>query len=246
LAKDPNNAVMNRLSAFSLYETGQNDQALAAMERYFQNAKPDQIIASDYAYFGRILAKAGKADLAQQNFDKALQLDPQNIELHDDVAAFYVKQKDFAKAIPIYNKIIASKPKNLNVYNVKLADAYYAAKDLESADSLYSIVLKTNPDYAHGLFRKAQIQDDKDTDKSGDAKPYFEEFIKKVAQDPSKAASYKGYLIPANYLLGFYAYQAKDYPTAKKYWEEVKRLDPSNKEATTGLNNIEFKTKAKK
>jgi tetratricopeptide (TPR) repeat protein len=245
LAKDPNNAVMNRLLAFSLYETNQNDQALAAIERYFKNAKQEQIIASDYAYYGRVLAKAGKNDLAQQNFDKALQMDPENIELHDDVAAFYVKQKDFAKAIPVYSKIIASKPKNLNVYNVKLADAYFAAKKLESADSLYSVVLKTNPDYAHGLFRRAQIQDEKDTDKSGDAKPYFEEFVKKVAQDPSKAESYKGYLIPANYLLGFYAYKAKDYSTAKKYWEEVKRLDPSNKEATTGLNNIEVTTKTK-
>jgi tetratricopeptide (TPR) repeat protein len=246
LAKDPNNAVMNRLTAFSLFETGQNDQALAAIERYFKNAKQDQIIASDYAYYGRILAKAGKADVAQQNFDKALQLDPTNIELHDDVASFFVKQKDFAKAVPVYKKIIASKPQNMNVYNVKLADAYYATKNLNSADSLYGVVLKTNPTYAHGLFRRAQIQDEKDTDKSGDAKPYFEEFVKVVGQDPTKAESYKGYLIPANYLLGFYAYQAKDYPTAKKYWQEVKRLDPANKEATTGLNNIEVKSKTKR
>jgi tetratricopeptide (TPR) repeat protein len=134
----------------------------------------------------------------------------------------------------------------MNVYNVKLADAYFANKNYDSADSLYNVVLKTNPDYAHGLFRRAQIQDEKDTDKSGDAKPYFEAFVQKVGADPSKAASYKGYLIPANYLLGFYAYKAKDYVTAKKYWEEVKRLDPSNKEATTGLNNIEVTTKAKR
>lgn len=246
LAKDPNNAVMNRLLAFSLYETDQNDQALAAMERFFKNSKPEEVIASDYGYYGRILGKAGKTAEAQQNFDKAIQMDPANLELQDDVAAFYVKQKDYAKAIPLYNKILAAKPKNTNVYNVKLADAYFAAKKLDQADSLYNVVLKTNPDYAHGLFRVAQIHDEKDTDKSGDAKPYFENFVKVVGSDPSKAASYKGYLIPANYLLGFYAYQAKDYAAAKKYWEEVKRLDPANKEATTGLNNIAVKMKGKK
>lgn len=245
LAKEPNNAVMNRLLAFSLYETDQNDQAIAAIERYFKNAKQDQIIASDYAYYGRIMGKAGKADIAQQNFDKALQMDPENMELHDDVAAFYVKQKDYAKAIPIYTKIIESKPKNLNVYNVKLADAYFANKEFDKADELYKVVLETNPDYAHGLFRVAQIQNEKDADKSGDAKPYFEQFVQKIGADPAKAASYKAYLIPANYLLGYFAYQAKDFETAKKYWEEVKRLDPSNNEATTGLNNIEVLTKTK-
>lgn len=245
LAKEPNHAVMNRLLAFSLYETNQNDQALPAIELYFKNAKQEDVIASDYAYYGRILAKANQAELAQQNFDKALELSPENIELHDDVAAFYVKQKDYAKAIPVYKKIMDMQPKNMNVYNVKLADAYFAVKNYAEAENLFNIVLKTNPDYAHGLFRVAQIHDEQDTERKGAAKPYFENFINIVTQDPAKAASYKPYLVAANYLLGLYAYMGKDYPTAKKHWEETQRLDPSYTDATTGLNNIEILTKPK-
>ena len=239
LKQDPKNAVMNRVMAYSLYETDKNAEALTTMENYFKVADPAKVLASDYAYYGRMLSKGNKNDLAQTNFDKALQMDPNNVELMDDIASFYASQKSYDKAIPLYNKIIESKPKNLNVYNVRLADAYYANKQLNEADALYSEVLKANPTYAHGLFQRARIADDKDVDKSGDAKPMYEEFIKVVNQDPTKAESYKGYLIPANYLLGFYAYKAKDYATAKKYWQEVKRLDPSNKEATTGLANLD-------
>jgi tetratricopeptide (TPR) repeat protein len=239
LARDPKNAVMNRVMAYSLFETDKYPEALTTMENYFKVADPTKVIASDYAYYGRMLAQVGKNDEAQTNFNKALEMDPNNVELMDDIASFYAKGKDPAKGIEIYKKIIAAKPKNMNVYNVKLADAYFANKKYDSADSLYSVVLKTNPTYAHGLFQRARIADEKDTDKSGDAKPMYEEFVKVVSQDPAKVESYKNYLIPANYLLGFYAYKAKDYATARKYWQEVKKLDPSNKEATTGLANLD-------
>jgi len=245
LAKDPNNVIMNRLLALSLYETGKNDEALATMEKYFQNAKQTDIIGSDYAYYGRILAKAGKADLATTNFEKALQMDPENIELKDDIADFYVKQKQATKAVPIYQAIIASQPKNLNVYNVKLANAYFETKQYDEASALYQTVLKTNPTYIPALWAEAQIQTAKDTNNSGAAKPAYEELVKVINEDPTKAQSYKPYLIAANYNLGFYAYKAKDLATAKKYWTEVKRLDPSNKEATAGLANIAASSKGK-
>ena len=245
LAKDPNNPVMTRLLALSLYETNQNDQALTTMETYFKNAKETDIIGSDYAYYGRILARAGKADLAATNFEKALTMDPENIELKDDIADFYVKQKQAAKAIPVYQAIIATQPKNLNVYNVKLANAYFENKQYDEAGALYATVLKTNPTYVPALWAQAQIQTAKDADNSGDAKAAYEELVKVINQDPAKAQTYKSYLVAANYNLGFYAHKAKDYATAKKYWTEVKRLDPANKEATTGLANIAAVTKGK-
>jgi tetratricopeptide (TPR) repeat protein len=168
LVKDPNNAVMTRLLALSLYETNQNDKAMATMDNYFKNAKQTDIIGSDYAYYGRILAKAGKPDLAATNFEKALQMDPENIELKDDIADFYVKNKQAAKAIPVYQAIIATQPKNLNVYNVKLANALFENKQYDEAGTLYATVLKTNPTYIPALWAQAQIQTAKDADNSGD------------------------------------------------------------------------------
>lgn len=239
LKRDPNNMVMNRLVAYSFYETDKKQEALTAMENYFKVADQTKLLGSDYAYYGRILAANGKNDLAQTNFDKAMELDPENVELMDDIASFYVKQKSYEKAIPLFKKIIASNPKNLNVYNYSLANAYFENKQYDEADPLYTTVLKANPTYIPALVQRAEILDVKDTDKSGDAKTAYEEVIKVINQDPAKQQSYKGTLVAINYKLGFYAYQAKDYTIARKYWGEVLRLDPGNKEATAALKNVD-------
>lgn len=242
LAKDPNNVVMNRLLAYSLYETGKNEEALAAMEQYFKNAKQDEIIASDYAYYGRILSKAGNNELAQTNFDKALQLDPTNEDLQDDIAAFYVKQKQFPKAIAIYRAKIAAKPSNVD--NFKLAEAYNEAKQYTSADSLYAVILESNPTYSPAILRRGEIQEAL----KKDATPFYAKYIEVVNADPAKAnaAAYKGGLIKANYYLGLQAYNAKDYATAKTYWQEAQRLVPDNKDIASALRNIEVITKTKR
>jgi tetratricopeptide (TPR) repeat protein len=245
LANDPNHPVMNRLLAFSLYETGQNDQALAALERYFQNAKPDQIIASDYAYYGRILSKAGKGDLAQQNLDKALQMDPNNAELQDDIATFYVKEKAYPKAIAIYRARLQAKPSLVDSY--KLAEAYYAAKQYASADSLYALILTERPTYSPAILRRAQIGEEQD--KPEVAKEHYQNYIKIVgealAADPSKESGYRGGLLQSNFYLGLQAYNAKDYATARKYWTEAQRLDPANKDLANNLRNVDLRMKKK-
>jgi tetratricopeptide (TPR) repeat protein len=245
LKREPNNQVMNRLLAYSLYETDKNAEAITAMENYFKTADQSKILGSDYAYYGRMLAQAGKNDLAQTNFDKAIQLDPENTELMDDLASFYAKQKAYDKAIPLYNKILASNPKSANVVRIKLANTYFENKQYDEADALYATVLTTNPTYVPALVQRAEIIDAKDTDKSGDAKTAYEEVIKAINADPAKQQSYKGTLIPINYKLGYYAYQAKDYTNARKYWNEVLRLDPSNKEAAQAIKNVDAVSRRK-
>lgn len=246
LASDPDHAVMNRLLAFSLYETDQNDQALEAMERYFKNVKPDQTIASDYAYYGRMLAKAGKADLAQQNLDKALQMDPDNTELQDDIASFYIKEKQYPKAIAIYRARLAAKPGLVDSY--KLAEAYYGAKQYASADSLYTHILNERPNYSPAIMRRAAIAEAQD--KTEEAKAHYQNYIKVVgeslAEDPSKESSYRIGLLQANFYLGLQAYNEKDYATAKKYWTEAQRLDPDNKDLANNLRNVDLRMKRRK
>jgi tetratricopeptide (TPR) repeat protein len=245
LAKNPDHAVMNRLLAFSLYETDQNDQALAAMERYFKNAKPEQIIASDYAYYGRILSKAGQGALAQQNLDKALQMDPENEELQDDIAAFYIKEKAFPKAIAIYQAKLKAKPGLVDSY--KLAEAYYAAKQYEPADSLYTIILNERPTYSPAILRRAGIAEAKE--KAEEAKGHYQNYIKVVREaltaDPSKESAYRGGLLQANFYLGLQAYNTKDYASAKEYWTEAQRLDPTNKDLANNIRNVDLRMKKK-
>jgi tetratricopeptide (TPR) repeat protein len=245
LANDPNHGVMNRLLAFSLYETDQNDQAIAAMERYFQNTKPDQAIASDYAYYGRMLAKGGKADLAQQNLDKALQMDPNNAELQDDIAAFYMKEKQYPKAIAIYKTKLAAKPGLVDSY--KLAEAYFGAKQYGPADSLYAVILKERPNYSPAILRRAQVAEAQD--KTAEAKETYQNYItvvnETIAGDASKESAYRPGLLQANFYLGLQAYNAKEYSAAKKYWSEALRLDPDNKDLANNIRNVDLRMKKK-
>lgn len=246
LTANPNHPVMNRLLAFSLFEADQNDQALTAMQRYFQHVKPDQVIASDYAYYGRMLSKAGKAAEAQQNLDKAMQMDPNNAELQDDIASFYMKEKQYPKAIALYQAKLKAKPGLVDSY--KLAEAYFGAKQYAPADSLYAAILKERPTYSPAILRQAGIAEAQN--KTEDAKQHYLNYLKVVGeaigQDASKESSYRNGLLQANFYLGLQAYNAKNYPDAKKYWTEASRLDPSNKDLTNNLRNVDLRMKKRR
>ncbi|RDC66280.1 tetratricopeptide repeat protein [Adhaeribacter pallidiroseus] len=239
LQQDPNNLVMNRLMAYSLYKTNKVPEALQAMEKYFQlaQADPTKIIASDYAYYGRMLADTGKPAEATANLEKALAMDPQNLDVQNEAAGAYVKAKQYDKAIAMYKTKIAAKPSLVD--NFKLADVYLAAEKFDTADSLYAGIIQARPEYATAYLRRAQVAEAKDKGQTGAAKTAYEEYIKVASQDPTKAASNKQGLFVANYYLGFQAYKAKDLATAKTYWTAAKSLDPTNKDVDVALKNIE-------
>ncbi|PSR55994.1 hypothetical protein AHMF7605_22090 [Adhaeribacter arboris] len=238
LQQDPNNLVMNRLLAYSLYKTNKVPEALQAMENYFKiaQADPTKIIASDYAYYGRMLADTGKTTEATANLEKALAMDPENLDVQNEAAAAYVKAKQYDKAIAMYKTKIAAKPSLVD--NFKLAEVYAAAEKFDTADSLYAGIIQARPEYATAYLRRAQIAEAKDKGQTGAAKTAYEEYIKVANQDPTKAASNKQGLFIANYYLGFQAYKAKDLATAKTYWTAAKSLDPTNKDVDVALKNI--------
>jgi tetratricopeptide (TPR) repeat protein len=243
LQRDPNNIEMNRLMALSLYKTKKNAEALQTIEKYIKSADPTKLIASDYAYYGRILAANGNSADAMANLEKALTMDPENAELQEDVADAYKEAKNYPKAIAIYRTRLAAKPSL--VESAKLADVYIAAQKYQSADSIYSEIIKAKPDYMTSYIRRAEILDAQDPKQTGKSKAAWEEFLRVATADASKAPStyVKANMFKANYYLGFLSYQDKDYTTAKKYWNEAKRLDPSNKDVDTALKNIDVAQK---
>src|SRR5690606_11647225 len=57
LKSDPENKTMNRLLVYSYLELGKPEEALKAMENYLSKVDQNSLIASDYEYYGRILAR---------------------------------------------------------------------------------------------------------------------------------------------------------------------------------------------
>jgi tetratricopeptide (TPR) repeat protein len=245
LKADPNNLVMNRLLAYSNFETGNYDKAQEYMNKYFQVAKPEQVIASDYEYQGKIQAKSDKNEEALTSLNKALEMDSTRADLRYDIAQIYVKQNNLPKAIAMYrNKLKKGKPTNTDYYY--LGNLYDQSKNYKAADSLYTIITVNNPAYPQAYLWRARSNANLDPEsKAGLAKPHYEKYIELAGGDKAKN---KDGLVEANYYLGYYYYLKNDKAKSTTYLKEVLALDPANTQAKTlmgVLTGAKTKTKTK-
>lgn len=249
LQTEPNNTVMNRLRAYSYVELGKPDLALQAIEQYLQKVEASKLIAQDYEYYGKILAKNNQPEKAVENLQKALAMDSTKVELYQDLANAYASNGKYDQAIELLNKKRETiKPSNADFYYmgniymmagedmVKANNQQKAVDYFKQADETYANVTTDNPTYAYAyLWRaRANASQDPETEK-GLAKPYYEEFIKLTSAEKDK---FKQDLIEANSYLGYFYYIKSDRDNALKYWTEVKNLDPSNEQAATALAEI--------
>ena len=237
LAVEPNNLTMNRLKAYTLYETGDYAGASTAMEQYMKIAPADKVIPQDYIYQGKILNKQGKSDEAMAVMQKALGLtnDPEKkADIENELGQLYVSQKKYPQAIQLYKKKLANGGDLTDQF--RLATAYTSNKQYTQADSVYNIITTAKPTYAPAWQYRAQANFYQDPDsKQGLAKPYYEKYIEVAGTDPEK---YKSGLIEANNYLGYYNLQKGDKPTASTYYEKVLAIDPTNKDATNAMKII--------
>jgi len=234
---------MKRLLAYSYFETEQFDKAQTAIQDYFKSAPANKLIASDYEYQGKILAKADKNDEALASFTRALELDSTRADLRNNIAQIYVKQNNFPKAISLYReKMKRGKPTNTDYYY--LGSLYDQAKNYRAADSLYAIITTNNPTYAQAHLWRARANANLDPEtKTGLAKPHYDKFIELAGTDKEKN---KAGLVEANSYLGYYYYVKKDNAKATAHWKEVRALEPNNAQAKAFLNQGSGKTTTKK
>jgi tetratricopeptide (TPR) repeat protein len=242
LAKDASNITMNRLKAYTLFEMGQNDQALAAMDQYMKVVPKDKIITEDYVYQGKILTKAGRSDEGIAIIERAIAADPKKAaDLQNDLASAYLLKKDYPKAIRIYRTKLTSGTPQLTD-QVRLATVYALNKQYQPADSLLNIVVTARPTYAPGYLLRGQYNSNLDPEtKQGLAKPHYEKYVELAKADPEKN---KAGLSEAYRYLGYYYYQKGDKQAALPYYQQALALNPGDEQATAAVNDITGKGKA--
>jgi tetratricopeptide (TPR) repeat protein len=235
LAIEPNNLTMNRLKAYSLYETGDFAGAATAMDQYMKVAPADKIIPEDYSYQSKILLKAGRSDEALAVLQKAIPVttDPtKKSDLQNDLATAYIAKKNYPAAIAIYRQ--KTNPDLADQF--RLGSAYSGNKQYTQADSVYNIISTAKPTYAPAYQARAQANFNLDPDsKKGLAKPYYEKYLELTNADPTK---YKSGIIEANNYLGYYNLSQGNKAAATPYYQKVLELDPSNKDATGAMQII--------
>lgn len=243
LAIDPSLNILNRLMAYSYFETKEYAEGLMYIERFLENAPKSNnaLIAEDYSYYGRLLSAAGDDSLAAMQLEKAIQMDTTMMDTYTELANSYKKAGKFDKAIDVAKlKIQRMKEPSLNDY-FALGQFYYAqgtgSQDsvvkytaLHNADSIFGIVTQKVPDQiiAHLLRAKANVGMDPQTI-IGLAKPHYEKVIEIGSLDPVKN---KGYLLEANYYLAYLYYNQKDKENALKYIDSVLAIEPTHEQAS--------------
>lgn len=241
LSRDTSYINVYRILGYSYYETGDYTNGLLYMNKYFAKAlaagKP--FLASDYEYLGKNQIKNNDS-LGVDNLLKALEIDTTRTDFYSDIAASYMKQKNYPKAIIYYDKKINldTAKATANDY-LKLGQCYYNLKDYVKADSIFAKLIQIQPTSIYGYAYRARCNSQADLDtKQGLAKPFYEQLITVGLTDVEKN---KKELIEAYSYLGYYYLVTKDYPKSKENWKKVLELDPANEKATKALADPNLK-----
>lgn len=238
---DPNNVFLNRYLAYAQYETADYPAGLENINIAFSKApteKTFKIIPLDYEYRAKLLSKNGQDSLAIIDFKKALELQPEKIEINGDIANAYLKMKKYTEAISMYKvKMEKGKP-NANDY-FQLGRAYYQSKDFINADSSFSKVMKLQPDLIMGYLWKARAIVQNEVvmkTENWSAKEFYELYISKVK--PEEVEKNKKDLVEAYNYLGAYYAKKKDSANTKLNFQKVLELDPTNAQAKKVLEGL--------
>lgn len=243
LTAEPNNLTMNRLKAYTLYETGDYAAASTAMDAYMKLVPAGKVLPEDQVYQGKILIKAGKPDEGIAMVENAVKstTDPAKAcDLRNDLASAYLAKKDYKKAVATIKSKFANAACNADLTDqVRLAGALSANKQYQQADSVYNIVQIAKPTYSPVYLMRAEANFYMDPDsKKGLAKPFFEKYIELSKAEGADPAKFRSGLVTANNYLGYYTLQKGDKASASTYYQQVLALDPGNKDATGAMSII--------
>lgn len=214
---DSSSVMLDRIASYSYYEAGDSLNALKLLRKVFQLVPEDKILSSDYAYYGRTLAKLGQDSLGLTEVRKALDIDSTNADLMNEMANMLFKLKKYNEAAIWFQKKIDLKKGVTYKDYWLLGQSYFFNRDFVNADSAFTKLVEYIPTWPSGyLWRaKALYFIDGDTAcKEGLAKPDYEKFIQLATADTvnMNAHRYDASLVEAYGYLSLYYANRNDKP----------------------------------
>jgi len=114
LAVNHDESVPLRIRGYIAYETGDYENGLALMRKFFTLHDPGKMIPLDYIYYAKLLQKTGDEPLAIENYRKAVALEPARTDLYQEMARLASKNRMHGAAAQFYAKMIENGADRLN------------------------------------------------------------------------------------------------------------------------------------
>jgi tetratricopeptide (TPR) repeat protein len=139
---DPENPVMNRITAYVAYETGDYEGGMKYIKKLIDSKDTANLLAPDYLYYGKLLLKTGNDSAGIINIRNSLRLDDAKTDAYIDLAAALSKNKKHDDAIAIYEKLIVKGIDKSSTYFRMGKEYYYKGVELkENYDSTVNLVI---------------------------------------------------------------------------------------------------------
>jgi len=237
-AVDTSYNVLNRLAAYSYFETKNFEAGLKSIEKFFLKQPESKILPTDYAYYGKLLSATGQDSLAILKITQAIAADTSVYDLYSDLGTLYAKQKRHPEAVAAYQKKVGAGKAVTNDY-FRMGQSYYALKEFGKADTAFTMITDAQPKLVTGYVWRARSNSNLDPDsKLGLARPFYEQIVVLAEADTISSVKYQKDLLEAYRYLGAYFYFAKDYPNSTIFWEKVLAILPNDEPANKALEEI--------
>jgi tetratricopeptide (TPR) repeat protein len=120
----------------------------------FSNAIKIKPAFDPYLYRGRAYLELNELAYSAGDFEKAIEYDRQNIDVHFNLAYVKTLMGEYDSALNLYNEVIKLNPLNSNAY-VNIGNLKGMMGDSESAIEYFSKAIEVNPNDALAYFNRA-------------------------------------------------------------------------------------------
>lgn len=232
---------MKRMQLYNLIQLEKWPEAVEAGRSFFANMLPkgSSYEVRDYTDYGQALQNAGLPQEAVVAYEKALELNPNNVELIRYMGDSYADAENFVKAAEYYQRLVDSGNNKSNdlftlsnyylgVASTDSLDNVTKANALANSQKYIDEVDKLVPGNVQIVNQKAKIAKFREGDNNnGAALDAYRELINILDAKDDKASYARYYKYAYNYLATYY-FNKGDKATAKGYYQKWLEYDPEN------------------
>ena len=242
---------MKRMQLYNLVQLQKWAEAVEAGKVFFANAVPQgsNYEVRDYTDYGQALQNAGMPAEAITAYEKALQINPNNVDLIRFMGDSYADNEDFVKAAEYYQRLVDSGNNKSNdlftlsnyylgIASTEGIDAATAADALAKSQKYIDEVDKLVPENVQIVNQKAKIAKFREGDtNNGAALAAYNELLSILDKKEDKASYARYFKYAYNYLATYY-FTKGDKATAKTYYQKWLEYDPENEQLRNYVNSM--------